>query len=387
MPKCPNASTYVPRAIAASVLRSEDSVFRGLARLSAVEVFASLGIGLLIAFCWNPFQQRKPASFVSIQPETLNFDLAGGMEYHSQDLEIVNNGIGELRFVMRFACDCIYAEPTSGKLLPKQTTRVRVSYRSVKFDRTSSVRIENQNISIELSDELTNDRIDVPVLSKVARPVIVDPLGTNVEVDALAVSNMKLDFVVCDDVERLEVLSSPDFVRNVTVGSIGEFQTCAVRGEIGPIDNAQSGSIKIRAWLSKGKGPIDTTVPFAIKPSCPFRLSTSMVSLKQGSRGVVAIVPLVDAINISIDKMTFDKSKLRASFEGNQILLVALDPKEFTDWVELTVVSSNSDGVTAKFEKGFVVQHDLNPANPILWELETDTDSASDRDDSTLNCH
>ena len=55
--------------------------------------------------------------------------------------------------------------------------------------------------------------------------------------------------------------------------------------------------------------------------------------------------------------------------------------------MELTVVSSNSDGVTAKFEKGFVVQHDLNPANPILWELETDTDSASDRDESTLNCH
>jgi hypothetical protein len=309
------------------------------------------------------------------------------MEYQSQDLEIVNNGIGELRFVMRFACDCIYAEPTSGTLLPKQATRVRVSYGSVEFDRTSSVRNENKSISIELSDELTNDRIDVPVLSKVARPVIVDPLGTNVEVDALAVSNIKLDLVVCDDVERIEVLSSPDFVRNVTVGAIGDFRTCTVKGEVGPIDSAQSGSIKIRAWLSKGGGSIDTTVPFAIKPSCPFRLSTSMVSLKQGSRGVVAIVPLVDAINLSVDKMTFDKSKLHVSIEGNQILLVALDPKKFTEWVELTVVCNNSDGVTAKFENGFFVQHDLQKEDADLLELESNTDSASDRDESKLNCN
>lgn len=332
------------------------------------QFFGGIGLSLLAVFAWNPFEQPLLRRVVAIEPTNIDFGELSTLEIGKTKLVLTNLGRENVEFVLAFECDCTRAEPPSGQIAPGEKFPISLSYRPRGSSDLQSISEELTNIQLKMRTAKTTDSVSLLARAKVIKPFAIDLHESKISANAFGITPFALNLSLCGDVESVDVLASPTFVKKLSVGELKtESNVVTLQGDIVSPESSQKSDIEFGITLKK-MGRSDRTyfrisVPLEVTVREPFVVSDSFLQLIEKESTSVHFTPLGGCESLEIVEAKCELPGLDIQVLVDKVKITCSEISEIqTGYLQLNVKCRGNDFTERMFSKFILVQFSASAA-------------------------
>ena len=323
------------------------------------QVFGGIGLSLLALFAWNPFQQPLLQRAIAIEPKNIDFGELSAFDIGKATIVLTNRGREKMEFMLAFECDCTRAVPASGQIGPGEKFPITFSYRPRGSSDLKSINEELTNIQLKMRNAKSVDSVQLSACAKVIRPIWTHPNQTKIAANAFGRTPFNLNLSICSDVENVDVLSTPSFIRELIVHEPNSKSNFVVlQGDIVSPESAQKSIIELGVTL-KGtdRTPIRISLPLELSVRDPFAVSAGSLQLVEKESDQLSVTPLGDCENVEVVEAKCDLPGTMVQITGSLIQVNATEISENqTGYLQLKLKCRGKDKSERLFSKYVLVQ-------------------------------
>lgn len=282
------------------------------------------GIGLLAGSWWNPFLPPPIEQVVRLSPAQIVFDQVPYASYASEWVTVENTGSLPLDFKWRSDCGCTNVTPHSGSLRPGESQPVRVDYRPQGLSE-GILALQETLLDCDILVGKRAVTIPVTVAAHVFKPFVVDPQTLVLDVEALAVGDFSINFSMTTSDTSLELIATPDFLSDISIRHIPDFDVFSLTGKIEP--QMASGSFLqtlVVSVRSDGESAIQgqVSVPLTLNVHAPFKVLGSPVDIEGHEPSRLSIVSSEHISALRIVSAKVDVTGMDTKIQGDSEVLL-----------------------------------------------------------------
>lgn len=321
--------------------------------------FGGVGLSLLALFAWNPFQQPLLRRAIKVEPTSINFGELSAFDIGKATIVLTNRGREKIEFMLAFECNCTRAEPASGQIGPGEKFPIAFSYRPRGTSDLKSISEELTNIELKMRNTKSMDSVQLSACAKLIRPIWAQPNQTKISANAFGKTPVNLNLDICSDVESVDVVSTPSFMRDLIVHEPNsKSNSVMLQGTIVSPESAQKSTIELEVTL-KGidRTPIQVSLPLEISVRDPFALSAGSLQLVANKSAELSVTPLGDCQSVEVIEANCDLSGTTVQIADSLIRVSAIKISENqTGYLQMKLKCRGKDTAERLFSKFILVQ-------------------------------
>ncbi|QDV26228.1 Ig-like domain-containing protein [Aureliella helgolandensis] len=266
-------------------------------------VLGSAGVSLLCVFWWGPGSPPSVEQVLALNTKTLDFGLLSIQQPGAQTLEITNRSGEPMDFRIEFDCNCTTATPPTGQIAAGQIQTVDVTFLPVATNQGNAISSASHECIVNFRTSQLVASQAVELVASLYTPVLWDSARAKLRSEALLDAPFQIDLTLASDVERIEVISSPEFLEIDEVSAPHPtFHAVSLRGTTrsGTEVGTKEGKIVLRAFPvhsvdhdAADLSVFTQTIHLSLTHTTtrPFRLSRSMLESEPGIPSRLAAIP------------------------------------------------------------------------------------------------
>lgn len=262
-------------------------------------IFASAGLGLLLVFAADPWGPPSIENVVTLGASRIDLPPISAFDTQQHTFEIRNISGDVLDFRLLADCNCLHFEPAMGQIAVDKVQVVQATYRPIGFSPDQGWRgVDHKQIMVDVRTPHFEGSLELLLEATVIKPFVFDSSRLNVRCQALATAEFRLDLSLLSGVERIEIVSAPEFLRDLELSERHPvFDAISITGQIAPqlqsVSRSQSQPLVVRAYFvpqpateqaqaEQHIGSFDITLPISLIIDPPFTADYDRIEARPG---------------------------------------------------------------------------------------------------------
>lgn len=266
---------------------------------------AAGGLGTILAFFFSaPATPPSWQSLVAVSRSQLDFDTVTAFVPGVQSFEVRNISGQSIEYQVLGDCDCMSFDPPGGELPAGETASVEVGFlpNSVVVD-SGSFGSARKDFQVLLRSGTTITPVPMRLSATVLKPFTVSPALLNPRCVALAEQAYELQLSLQSDIEQIEVVRAPAFLRNFKLAKLNsQFKVASFSGQLfaSGTENLLEGELILRCHFSTGEPSQEVALSLKASVQPPFEISPALIELYGDEPASVIVTPSKHLENLEV---------------------------------------------------------------------------------------
>jgi len=323
------------------------------------QLLGGMGLAVLALFYWNPFEQPMLRNTVRVQPRSLDFGLLSALDVGRSTVVLTNDGHEPIEYSFSFECSCTHAEPSQGRIDPGGSVPILVNYKPRGTQQTHSIHEETAIVQLSLRNAKSYDTLVLATKAEIMQPFTMDSRETNLAANAFGATPFEFHLNLRQDVERVIILSKPDFFSELSLGEGSpESTVLTLNGLMVPPESPSKTSVELGVAIkSRGNDPLRMSLPIQVTIREPFKVTETLLRLRELGSASVTVTPVEGCEKVSVIDAKCDLPGVAIQVTGETIQATASRvEKDSTGYLHLSLLCHGKSSTEKAFSKYIAVQ-------------------------------